>query len=174
LQLAHATAVIAAHGKNFRPRLVVAERDASSGKVSKHPSESLSEVVLNDPAYWDEIIGGMIAVTEAGGTAAVATRGAPYKIAAKTGTAQVFTLGQNEKYSASKVDERMRDHALFIAFAPADDPKLAVAVLVENGGHGGSVAAPVARKVFDAYLLGKYDEAPAAEPDAASTAEVPR
>ena len=174
LQLAHATAVIAAHGKNFRPRLVVAERDASSGTVTKHPSESLSEVVLNDPAYWDEIIGGMIAVTEAGGTAAVATRGAPYKIAAKTGTAQVFTLGQNEKYSASKIDERMRDHALFIAFAPADDPKLAVAVLVENGGHGGSVAAPVARKVFDAYLLGKYDEAPAAEPDAASTAEVPR
>ena len=94
--------------------------------------------------------------------ASAIAHGASYKIAAKTGTAQVFSLGANEKYVAKNVAERLRDHALFIAFAPADNPKLAVAVLVENGGHGGSAAGPVARRVFDAFLLGKFDAAPAA------------
>ncbi|HLD09700.1 MAG TPA: penicillin-binding transpeptidase domain-containing protein, partial [Methylophilaceae bacterium] len=79
----------------------------------------------------------------------------PYTIAAKTGTAQVIGLKQNEKYNESKVNERHRDHALFIAYAPAEDPKIALAVIVENGGHGGSVAGPIARKVMDYYLLGK-------------------
>jgi penicillin-binding protein 2 len=88
------------------------------------------------------------------GTAVRAARGATYSIAGKTGTAQVFTVGQQEEYDEETVDERLRDHALFVAFAPAEEPKLVVAVLVENGGHGSSVAAPVARQVFDAYLLG--------------------
>jgi penicillin-binding protein 2 len=74
-------------------------------------------------------------------------------MAGKTGTAQVFSVAQNEKYNEKEITERMRDHALFIAFAPADAPRLAVAVLVENGRHGSSAAAPIARKVFDAYLL---------------------
>ena len=91
--------------------------------------------------------------TGPGGTAAAATAGSPYKIAGKTGSAQVFTIGQNEKYNEKQVSERMLDHALFISFAPAEDPKLAVAVFVENGKHGGSTAAPIARKIFDAYLL---------------------
>ena len=81
-------------------------------------------------------------------------------VAAKTGTAQVFSLGQGQKYNAASISERLRDHALFVAFAPADQPKIAIAVLVENGGHGGSAAAPIARRIFDAYLLGKYDQAP--------------
>jgi penicillin-binding protein 2 len=75
-----------------------------------------------------------------------------YRIAGKTGTAQVFTVGQKESYRESQVSERMRDHALFIAFAPVEDPRIALAVIVENGGHGGSVAAPIARQVIDAYL----------------------
>ncbi|MBF8291249.1 MAG: mrdA, partial [Steroidobacteraceae bacterium] len=79
-------------------------------------------------------------------------RGAAYSIAGKTGTAQVYSIGQTEKYDASQVAERLRDHALFVAFAPADAPKLVIAVLVENGGHGSSAAAPIARTIFDAYL----------------------
>jgi penicillin-binding protein 2 len=165
IQLAHAAAVIAARGKAFRPRLVTAVRDAGTGAVKRLAPVAEPPLDLKDPHMWDVIIEGMVMVTEAGGTAVVATRGAPYKIAAKTGTAQVFSLGQDEKYIAKNVAERLRDHALFIAFAPADAPKLAIAVLVENGGHGGDVAAPIARKVFDAYLLGKYEpDAPAPPP----------
>jgi penicillin-binding protein 2 len=160
LQLAHAAAVVAGHGRNFRPRLVTAVRDAATGVVRKLPPVAEPTVELKDPGAWDVVVEGMERVTEPGGTASVVARGAPYKIAAKTGTAQVFSLGVNEKYVASQVAERLRDHALFIAFAPADHPKLAIAVLVENGGHGGSVAAPVARRVFDAFLLGKFDAAP--------------
>jgi penicillin-binding protein 2 len=88
-----------------------------------------------------------------GGTAARAARGAAYSIAGKTGTAQVFSVGQTEKYDEKEVAERLRDHALFVAFAPADDPRIAIAVVVENGRSGSGTAAPIARKVFDAFLL---------------------
>ena len=86
-----------------------------------------------------------------GGTAANAAAGATYTMADKTGTAQVFSL-KGEDYDENTIDKKSRDHALFIAYAPADDPTIALAVIVENGGHGGSVAAPIARKVFDAYF----------------------
>ena len=164
MQLAHAAAIIAAHGRNVRPRLVTGVRDAATGRLRQLAPVIDAPVELKDPANWDVVIEGMERVTEAGGTAVVATRGAPYRIAAKTGTAQVFSLGQNEKYVEKNVSERLRDHALFIAFAPADAPRLAIAVLIENGGHGSSAAAPVARRVFDAYLLGKYDAPPVAAP----------
>ena len=82
-----------------------------------------------------------------------------YRIAAKTGTAQVFTVKQDEEYDEAKVDEKMRDHALFLAFAPVEEPRIAVAVIVENGGHGGSVAAPIAKRVMDRYLLGSEGSA---------------
>jgi penicillin-binding protein 2 len=89
-----------------------------------------------------------------GGTARGIGWNAPYKIAGKTGTAQVKGVGQAEIYVESRTAEHLRDHALFIAFAPVDDPRIAVAVIVENGGHGGSVAAPIARKLMDQYLIG--------------------
>jgi penicillin-binding protein 2 len=76
-----------------------------------------------------------------------------YRIAGKTGTAQVFTVAQDEEYDEEGLDKKLRDHALFIAYAPVEDPQIAVAVVVENGGHGGSVAAPIARAIMDAYLL---------------------
>ncbi|HXQ63477.1 MAG TPA: penicillin-binding protein 2 [Steroidobacteraceae bacterium] len=164
LQLAHAAAVVAGRGRSFRPRLVTGVRDATTRVVKTFAPVADPPVELKDPSNWDVIIEGMEMVTEAGGTAAAAARGASYKIAGKTGTAQVFGIGQNEKYNASTISERLRDHALFIAFAPADAPKLAVAVLVENGGHGSSAAAPIARRLFDAYLLGKYDAPPVAVP----------
>ena len=100
----------------------------------------------------------MIAVTQPGGTAVQAFAGAPYRVAGKTGTSQVIAMKQDEKYDASKVAERHRDHAWFIAFAPADQPRIALAVLVENGGHGSSTAAPIARKVMDYFLLGKVPQ----------------
>jgi penicillin-binding protein 2 len=98
---------------------------------------------------------GMMDVMLPGGTAAAAAAGAPYTIAGKTGTAQVVGIKQGARYDAKHLSKQYRDHALFMAFAPADNPKIAVAVLVENGGHGGSTAAPIARAVFDYYLTGK-------------------
>ena len=95
----------------------------------------------------------MIGVTQHGTAAAIGAH-APYTFAGKTGTAQVFTVAQNEKYNAKTLDERLRDHSWFIAFAPADEPRIAVAVLQENGGPGATAAAPIARKVLDSYLLG--------------------
>jgi penicillin-binding protein 2 len=97
----------------------------------------------------------MINVTQPGGTAATVGAGAPYKIAAKTGTAQVVEMKENQKYNPNRMNERHRDHALFIAYAPAEEPSIAVAIIVENGGHGGSTAGPIARKLMDYYLLKK-------------------
>ena len=108
---------------------------------------------------------GMIDVTLPGGTAASVGANAGYSIAAKTGTAQVIGIKQNEKYNANLINERHRDHALFIAYAPAQDPKIALAVIVENGGHGGSAAGPIARKVMDYYLLGKLPEVEPVSPE---------
>jgi penicillin-binding protein 2 len=163
LQLAHAAATVAMRGQRFRPRLVRAIRDATTGKVRGLPPEALPPVQVDDPRYWDVVIGGMVGVTnDPSGTARRSQLGAPYKIAGKTGTAQVFSVGQTEKYNEKDVAERLRDHALFVAFAPADDPKLAVAVLVENGRSGSGTAAPIARKIFDAYLLPPEQAADAA------------
>jgi len=108
-----------------------------------------------DPDHLKLVKSAMEAVTKPGGTAAGASYGATYRLAGKTGTAQVIAIKQGEKYDAKKVSEYNRDHAWFIAFAPADKPRIALAVLAENGGHGGTTAAPIARKVMDYYLLGK-------------------
>ncbi|HEX9706439.1 MAG TPA: penicillin-binding protein 2 [Steroidobacteraceae bacterium] len=151
LQLAKATTLLATRGRHFRPRLVRALVDPATGKVEERPPEPLPPVELNHRENWEIIVNAMVAVTS-GGTATRAARGAAYSIAGKTGTAQVYSVGQTERYDAKTVAERLRDHALFIAFAPADKPALAIAVLVENGGAGSAVAAPIARAVFDAYL----------------------
>jgi penicillin-binding protein 2 len=100
----------------------------------------------------------MVDVTRPGGTAARAGAGAAYTFAGKTGTAQVVAMKQGEKYDESKVAERHRDHALFVSFAPAESPRIALGILVENGGHGSGTAAPIARIVLDYYLLGKLPE----------------
>ena len=153
LQLAKATALLAMRGQPYQPRLVRALVDPETGAVEEKKPRPLPRIELKDPANWEIIVDAMVAVTT-GGTASVAARGAAYSIAGKTGTAQVFSVGQTEKYNEKEVAERLRDHALFVAFAPAEAPKLAVAVLVENGGFGSSAAAPIARAIFDAYLVG--------------------
>jgi penicillin-binding protein 2 len=153
LQLATATALLAMRGRHYRPRLVRALVDPVTGAVEERAPQLLPPIELKDQANWEVIVDAMVAVTSGPhGTAVRASRGAAYSIAGKTGTAQVFTVGQTEKYDEKKVAERLRDHALFVAFAPAEAPKLVIAVLVENGGHGSSAAAPIARSVFDAYL----------------------
>jgi penicillin-binding protein 2 len=154
LQLAHAAATIAAKGKRFKPRVVRAIRDSLTGDVRELAPVELPPVELSDPAAWDQAIGGMIGVmNDPRGTARRQQVGASYTIAGKSGTAQVFSVGQTEHYNEAQVAERLRDHALFIAFAPARSPRLAVAVLVENGRSGSGTAAPIARKVLDAYLV---------------------
>ena len=153
MQLAHAVSGIASRGQIFKPRLVTAVRAAGSDTLAPRPVQPEPSLTAVNADQWSVIVDGMELATGPGGTAAVATAGTPYKIAGKTGSAQVFSIGQNEKYNEKQLSERMLDHALFISFAPAEDPKLAVAVFVENGKHGGSTAAPIARKMFDAYLL---------------------
>ena len=153
MQLAHAVSGIASRGKIFKPRLVSAVRPAGSNIATQRPVQPEPSLTAVTADQWQVIVDGMELATGPGGTAAVATAGTPYKIAGKTGSAQVFTIGQNEKYNEKQLTERLLDHALFISFAPAENPKLAVAVFVENGKHGSTTAAPIARKMFDAYLL---------------------
>ncbi len=157
MQLAQATAILANKGVAMRPHLLAAITDAKSG-VSITTEPVVSDKITLDSTNLDIVRLGMIDVTLPGGTAASVGANAGYSIAAKTGTAQVVGIKQNEKYNANLIDERHRDHALFIAYAPAEDPKIALAVIVENGGHGGSAAGPIARKVMDYYLLGKVPE----------------
>ncbi len=155
LQLAHATAIIAQHGENYQPRILHATQETGSrAKVLAEPRK-LPQVVLKNPHFWDTVINGMINVIE-GGTAN-RIKSQQYRIAGKTGTAQVFTLGQNERYNPKHLSKNLLDHALFVAFAPVENPRIAVAVIAEHGGGGSVRAAPLARRVMDAYLLDKYD-----------------
>jgi penicillin-binding protein 2 len=154
-QLAYAAGVIGTRGQRFQPRVVRGIRDAVSGEVKNIAPQPLSAIKV-DPAYWQAVIEGMALVTKgAGGTARVASATAQYDIAGKTGTAQVVSVSQsvNIKAITKTATERQREHSWFIAFAPVAEPKIAVAVIVENGGTGGSAAAPVARRVMDTYLL---------------------
>jgi penicillin-binding protein 2 len=155
LQLAHITAILAERGRSFRPRVVKGVRDAAGHVTWLAPAEG-ARIKGVSAADWTVVVDAMVGTTHCArycGTAWVAFRGAAYQAAGKTGTAQVYTVAQNAKYNASTVPERLRDHAWFIAFAPADAPRIAVAVLVENAGFGASNAAPIARKLMDAYLL---------------------
>ena len=159
LQLAHATAMLANNGTAIRPHLVTSIKESLSGVVRPVPIATIDQVPIK-PENMELVKLGMVDVTLPGGTAASVGAGAGYTIAAKTGTAQVIGIKQGEKYNEKLVDERHRDHALFIAYAPADFPRIALAVIVENGGHGGSAAGPIARQVMDYHLLGKLPAAP--------------
>ena len=154
LQLAAATAMLANGGKRIEPRLVQAVRDPLTHVWQPQPGVVRGQVAIA-PAHLAVVREGMMDVMRPGGTAAAAAAGAPYTIAGKTGTAQVVGIKQGARYDASRLARQYRDHALFIAYAPADAPKIAIAVMVENGGHGGSTAAPIARAMFDYYLTGK-------------------
>jgi len=154
LQMARAVATLAKKGLALRPHLLAAVENPVTRERLARPLQKLKAPAVATASHYDDVIKGMIDVVHGEhGTARGIGWNAPYKIAGKTGTAQVKGIGQTETYDAKTTDEFHRDHALFIAFAPADDPKIAVAVIVENGGHGSSAAAPVARKIMDYYLL---------------------
>jgi penicillin-binding protein 2 len=154
LQIAHATATIANNGLKMRPHIVREVLDVETKAPSPVAKEPIGQLPLS-PENLDIIKRAMIGVNIEG-TSATSFVGAQYVSAGKTGTAQVYTVKQNEKYNAATVDERMRDHALFIAFAPADEPKVALAMVVENSGFGAQNAAPIARRVFDFVILVQY------------------
>ncbi|MBA6117485.1 penicillin-binding protein 2 [Pseudomonas putida] len=149
LQLAQATALIANKGVWNRPHL--AKTIEGQQPVDPNP---MDDIVLRDKSDWAKVTHGMEQVMHnARGTARKAAAGAQYRIAGKSGTAQVVAIKQGEKYDRNKLQERHRDHALFVAFAPADAPKIVVSVMVENGESGSGVAAPVVRQIMDAWLL---------------------
>lgn len=157
LQLAVATATFANGGVFRQPRLVDRIEHSSSGELLEKVGTVEKQLPIDDPENWKKIDSTMIHVVESPRGTAKRIRSEDYRIAGKTGTAQVFTVAQDEEYDEEKIAKKLRDHALFIAYAPVEDPQIAVAVVVENGGHGGAVAAPVARKIMDAYLLGDTD-----------------
>jgi len=154
LQLAHATATLAMKGEAIRPQLLMAVQNPVTREEIMRPVQREASPDVSDPNDYKVIINAMINVVNGEhGTGRGIGWNAPYQIAGKTGTAQVKSVPQGERYNKEQVAEFQRDHALFICFAPAEHPKIAIAVIVENGGHGGSTAAPIARKIMDAYLL---------------------
>jgi penicillin-binding protein 2 len=169
IQLAQATAVLANNGVMFRPHLVRHIADTKTGEQRPIEPQPLRDLQLKQQ-HLDVIHRAMVGVNKEGtGTRAFA--GAPYEAGGKTGTAQVYSL-KGAEYKASAIKKELRDHALFIAYAPVDKPKIALAVLVENGGFGAQSAAPIARMVLDYYLLGKLP-AGAAKEDVAAVEEDP-
>lgn len=153
LQLAVAAGTLGNRGTRARPHLVAAVEDALSGDRVLVQPESLENVAIDNSFYWDFVLEAMHSVMQGPrGTARAVGTGAPYQMAGKSGTAQIVSIAQDEKYDAEKLLERQRDHALFIAFAPFDSPQIAVAVIVENGQSGSGVAAPIAKAVMDQYL----------------------
>ena len=154
LQLASATATLANNGIKMKPHLVKEVVDVMTRSLNTTVHQAVGESVAK-PANIEVIRHAMVGVNIEG-TGANAFRGAGYTSGGKTGTAQVIAIKSNEKYDAKKIDERHRDHALFVAFAPADNPKIALAIIVENAGFGSQNSAPIARRVFDYWLLGQY------------------
>ena len=158
LQLASATASLSLDGHRQRPQMIYAIQDPKIEILNKRPPQLLTKVNVINPSNWKYIQQSMKAVVHSlYGTARSINRELKYKMAGKTGTAQVHGIKQDEEYDEEKVKKILRDHALFIAYAPVKKPKIAIAIIVENGGHGGSVAAPIARKIIDDYLARDTD-----------------
>ena len=159
LQLASATAALANRGHWVKPRLALR---IGEEPVPAELPDTLPDIQLANDNWWDRVYSGMEKVLSGSeGTARRTGVGLEYRMGGKSGTAQVFSLGQDQRYNAEELEERLRDHALFMAFAPIEEPKIAVSVIVENAGGGSTHAAHLARAMTDAWLL--EDEAPEAE-----------
>ena len=154
MQLAKATATLANRGKVVTPRLVAATSNVMTEEKSPLTSRASQQIDLNNDQYWDDIIKSMRDVVHGpGGTAWRSGLNAPYEFAGKTGTSQVISIAQDKEYNKDDIPKEFQDHALFIAFAPVSDPKIALAIIVENGGGGSKTAAPIARKMLDQFML---------------------
>jgi len=159
VQLAHATATLAMRGISMQPQVVRANRPAGQTDMNLRNSEIMNNLPMQNSQNWENVVQAMVEVIHgARGTARSVGKDMPFKVAGKTGTAQVFGIAQDEEYDAETLERKLHDHALFIAFAPADKPEFAVAVVVENGGSGSKVAAPIARKLIQQYFGLKVDE----------------
>ena len=159
LQLANATAAISMLGKRFKPQVVLGIQDEQNGPIDKKIAKPLTPAPINDEKNWLTVLAAMKNVVHGlHGTARGIKYNLKYTIAGKTGTAQVFGIAQDAEYKKEEIAKKLQDHALFVGYAPADNPRIAVALIVENGGSGGSVAAPIARKVMDQYLLNLPEE----------------
>ena len=154
LQLAQATATLANNGIRHKPHLAMATQNPLTQAIQPLPADPPVDLGYS-PENVAIVRKALVGVTQEG-TSTKVFAGAPYLSGGKTGTAQAVTIGQKEKYNKARMEERQRDHAVYMAFAPADNPTIALAVIVENAGWGAGVAAPIARRVFDYVLLGKY------------------
>ncbi|VAW87851.1 Peptidoglycan D,D-transpeptidase MrdA [hydrothermal vent metagenome] len=152
LQLAVATGTLAMAGKRMYPQLLLQTEDTLSGALQPQTIKQSHQVTVNNPENWAYMVESMVKVVNSPRGTAHKIHSKTFTIAGKTGTAQVFGIAQDAEYDADKIAKKLRDHALFIGFAPVDNPEIAIAVIVENGGSGGSVAAPVARAVMDVYF----------------------
>jgi len=172
LQLAHATATLAGGGVVMRPHVVRTIENPNT-RERRQPGAVEKHRIPVRPAHLELVRSAMIEVNRSG-TGRHVFGNAPYPVAGKTGTSQVIGIKQGERYDAKKIDERHRDHSLFVAFAPADAPRIAVAAIVENGGFGAQAAAPLVRRVLDYYLLGQLpqDFPPGALPPLPDEAEI--
>ena len=156
IQLASATATLSEYGRHFKPHIVASTQQYDDIELTPVPVEPLADTPVEDLHHWSSVIDAMREVVHGKrGTARKVGEGSKFEFAGKTGTAQVFGLKQEEKYEADKLAKELHDHSLFIAFAPIDKPRIAVAVVVEHGGSGSAVAAPIARIILDQYLLEK-------------------
>ncbi len=156
IQLANSTAAFSVKGVRYQPHLVKSVEKIPEYNVIEFVSREAGRYTLQREQNWEHVHKAMVNVVHGlRGTAHRISQGLQYQVAGKTGTAQVFEVAQDEEYDEETVIEKLRDHALFVSYAPADKPQIAVAVIVENGGHGSSVAAPIARRIMDAYLLEK-------------------
>jgi penicillin-binding protein 2 len=154
LQLAQATAIMVNNGVKRQPQLVIATQDTMSRQTSRVEPAAPLDLGFK-PEHMAVVRKAMVSVTQ-DGTSARVFAGAGYTSGGKTGTAQAVGIAAKERYNASKMEEHQRDHALYIAYAPADDPKIVLAAVVENAGFGAASAAPISRRVFDFWLLGQY------------------
>ena len=152
LQLANATAALATRGKRFQAKLILATEDPINKEKKYKNSTQLNDIEISNQKYWEEVVSAMHNVMQGNGTAQNAGLDAPYRMAGKSGTVQVISVGQEEEYDETLLEERFLDHALFVAFAPLENPKIAVSVIIENGQSGSRVAAPIARAIMDKYL----------------------
>ena len=149
---------MATRGVRYQPRLVSAWQDPVTDEVITSSPVELDNVGIDNEFYWDDVIASMNTVLQGiGGTAFETGRNAPYRMAGKSGTSQVISIGQDEEYNEEELEERLRDHALFVSFAPLENPQIVVSVIVENGSSGSTTAAPIAKAIMDRYL--GYDDA---------------
>ena len=154
LQLAQATSILVNNGVKRKPQLVIGTQDTLTRQVSRLPPAEAVDLGFK-PDHMAVVRNAMVSVTQ-DGTSARVFAGAGYLSGGKTGTAQAVGIGAKEKYNAAKLEEHQRDHALYVAYAPADNPRIVIAAVVENAGFGAASAAPISRRVFDYWLLGQY------------------